>query len=185
MTSWCGGSRLAGVAAVEEAVFRLCLLQVLRYFLRTPESVATGAQKHRFWTPWSVITSVLFAITHMNPVIMGYAVQLSQSFEGQLYIARNIKHMTEAFFGGIFFFNPLMERHGIFAAIGAHVAWNATVYALPIQYSLLVAHLIHRLLGGYTLAWRTTPLQKAADISMHWYFWLGVVPRIHTHIISM
>lgn len=166
-----GGQRLAfslvGSPIVEEVLYRQCLFKLLKYLLRRPSQTGKGAKNRRIWTSYSVITSLAFALNHIDVSVMSHAQQLSSSIEGRLLIARNTKHMVEAFFGGMFIMNPLMEGRGILAAVGAHSAWNTAVNVAPVHAMLMKVHLIHRFLGGYSLSWRLAPLQKIADILLY------------------
>lgn len=151
-----------GFPVVEEVVFRLLLLSGLRYiFSMLPDRSTNAGPFKRTLTPWNILTSLCFAVCHLDLETMEFSDSyLANTSQGRACLAKCLTLVFHAFFGSLFLLGPIYEKHGIFASIGYHSAWNAAAEAPKVRVMVLATQIYRLLEEGEEFHWKSFSFAK-------------------------
>ena len=104
--------------------------------------------------PWSTITSILFALIRVDPY-EDFTSFCSDSLAGRSRLARISYPFFLTFCFSLFRYCPLYEKYGVFAAIGAHAAWNSVAFFPGLRTAVLDIRFVYLYLA-YRCFWENT-----------------------------
>jgi membrane protease YdiL (CAAX protease family) len=128
---------------LEETVFRLSLSWIGRlwnavFSSRRPTAAIDAKETLCFGhRPWVLISSLLFAASHLNnhiPTSSGVDKLLTHGSEHCLQqMGFGMTQFLVTFFLSLRVFSPIYEKRGLVAAMGAHFMWNACAFGIHYQ----------------------------------------------------
>jgi membrane protease YdiL (CAAX protease family) len=157
---------------MEEIIFRQCLLTAFKPSRRAnnptndgspslPVSQSSSSKKDSSlvlfgYTPWVVISSLIFGLAHLSNWIRPLEgldllsfKNLQERYTAVLYLTFAMAQSTSAFLLSVRVLSPMFEQHGLAASIGSHITWNFMVMSSAIGIPLrLFFRLLHRLRHG-------------------------------------
>jgi membrane protease YdiL (CAAX protease family) len=121
------------VPVIEEVIFRrVILVELKRFWPRTnkQDAVAKNDVPRIFgYTPWVLISSILFAASHIYNHFHDLPTRLQSTLESRerITIGLVLRAYAQCLVTGYLslqVFSPVFEAHGLAASIGAHIWWN-------------------------------------------------------------
>lgn len=124
---------------VEEVIFRRFLLVVLKRFLKKNnnkedtqekdgDNVAQASSTTAYYSSWAVVSSAIFALSHLSTYLGPLRSHVNKSFEQRLFLVnRAVVQFIVAFLLSLRVLVPTFEKNGLAASIGAHSVWNFSI----------------------------------------------------------
>jgi membrane protease YdiL (CAAX protease family) len=158
---WYGYTRaIVGAPVGEEIVYRLCLMQCMKFIfqklLYCKHDNVDSRQK--ILTPWSILSSVCMAVAHLNVCALLYP----DAIDPDQFVS-SINLAAQVFSGSLLMLTPIYEKYGILAAVGAHFAWNFSVFTPGVTTVLLFVHLFRRWSNNRKLLWKKHPWRALCE----------------------
>ena len=167
---------------VEEILYRRCLLEGLKCVFRMLPSTHTekrsnaAAASVSLVTPWAILTSICFAVGHIDLGAICYPEYLSNSFMGRMRLAQVTALVVYAFAASLLILTPIYEKYGIFGSIGAHAVCNFLAIFPRFEKAILAYNFLHHAFNRRTYTFYDAFFGESG----HWEIYTFAVPVLYS-----